>query len=178
MSVSPYVDLGRVVKTHGLKGEVSVAIAADLPFALSEGLDVWLVPPPATVRSGTIENVRPGPKGPLVKISGVDSVDSAAALCGAHVLAKRADIPAEKLVEAEPEFSAQGMTVRDSEHGLLGEVVDTIITGANDVWVIEGPFGEVLIPVIDDVVLDIDEHDSLILVKLLPGLLPPDVERT
>ena len=38
------------------------------------------------------------------------------------------------------------MTVRDEEHGVLGKVVETIITGANDVWVIEGPVGQVLLP--------------------------------
>jgi len=50
-----------------------VAVAADLPFDLPEGLAVWFVPPPATIRGGFIKGVRQGPKGPLVKISGVDS---------------------------------------------------------------------------------------------------------
>jgi 16S rRNA processing protein RimM len=176
MSASPYVPLGRVVKTHGLKGEVSVAVAADLPFDLPEGLDVWFVPPPATVRAGRIEGVRPGPKGPLVKISGVDTIDAAYALCGAEMLAKRADIPDEWFEGAEEEFVADGMTVRDEEHGLLGEVVETIITGANDVWVVEGPFGQILLPVIDDVVLEIDEETDEILVKVLPGLMPGEGE--
>jgi 16S rRNA processing protein RimM len=172
MSASPYVPLGRVVKTHGLKGEVSVAVAADLPFDLPEGVDVWFVPPPANVRAGRIESVRPGPKGPLVKVSGVDNVDAAYALCGAEMLAKRADIPDEWFEDVEEPFIANGMTVRDEAHGLLGEVVETIETGANDVWVLEGPFGQILLPVIDDVVLEIDEDAGEILVYVLPGLMP------
>ena len=122
-----------------------MAVAADLPFDLPEGLDVWFVPPPTTVRAGRIEGVRPGPKGPLVKISGVDTIDAAHALCGTQMLAQRADIPDEWFEGAEEEFDADGMTVRDEEHGLLGEVVETIVTGANDVWVVEGPFGQVLL---------------------------------
>jgi 16S rRNA processing protein RimM len=174
MTLSPYVGLGRVVKTHGLKGEVSVAVAADLPFELPEGLDVWFVPPPASTRSGHIDGVRPGPKGPLVKISGVDTVEDAFALCGTEMLAKRADIPEEWFEDAEEVFSADGMTVTDVERGLLGEVVETIVTGANDVWVVEGPLGQVLLPVIDDVVISIDEGAGRIVVKALPGLLPED----
>jgi 16S rRNA processing protein RimM len=176
MSASPYVPLGRVVKTHGLKGEVSVAVAADLPFDLPEGLDVWFVPPPATVRAGRIQGVRPGPKGPLVKVSGVDTVEAAYAICGTEMLAKRADIPDEWYDGAEEELVADGMTVRDEAHGLLGEVVETIVTGANDVWVVSGPFGEVLLPVIDDVVLDVDEDAGVIFVKVLPGLMPGEGE--
>lgn len=153
-----------------------MAVAADLPFALPEGLDVWFVPPPTSVRAGHIESVRPGPKGPLVKISGVDSPEAAYALCGTQMLAKREDIPVEWLEDAEPEFDAEGMTVRDDEHGVLGEVVETIVTGANDVWVVEGPFGQVLLPVIDDVVLDIDEDAGEILVYVLPGLMPGEGE--
>ena len=169
---SPYVGLGRVVKTHGLKGEVSVAVAADLPFELPEGVDVWFVPPPASVRSGRIESVRPGPKGPLVKVSGVDTVEAASALCGTEMLAKRDDIPEEWFAETEEPFSADGMTVTDVTRGLLGKVVETIVTGANDVWVVEGPLGQVLLPVIDDVVISIDDAAGLIVVKALDGLLP------
>lgn len=175
MTASPYVDLGRVVKTHGLKGEVSVAVAADLPFDMPEGLDVWFVPPPASVRTGRIESVRPGPKGPLVKISGIDTIDAAHAICGTQVLARRSDIPEEWFDEAD-EFDADGMTVRDEAHGTLGEIIDTIITGANDVWVVEGPYGEILIPVIDDVVVAIDEAEGIIDVHLLDGLMPETAE--
>jgi 16S rRNA processing protein RimM len=178
MTPTPYVGLGRVVKTHGLKGEVSVAVATDLPFELPEGLDVWFVPPPASARSGRIQSVRPGPKGPLVKISGVDDIDSAYALCGTEMLAKRADIPEEWFEAAEEEFSADGMIVTDVVRGLLGEVVETILTGANDVWVVHGPLGEVLLPVIDDVVLEIDEEAGTISVRALDGLLPEEGERS
>jgi 16S rRNA processing protein RimM len=92
------------------------------------------------------------------------------------MLAKRADIPDEWFEGAEEEFVADGMTVRDEEHGLLGEVVETIITGANDVWVVEGPLGQVLLPVIDDVVISIDEETGQIVVKALDGLLPGEGE--
>jgi 16S rRNA processing protein RimM len=50
-------------------------------------------------------------------------------------------------------------------------VTDVIVTGANDVWVVEGRFGQVLVPDIDDVVGEIDEEAGTVSVTLLPGLI-------
>lgn len=174
MTPSPFVPLARVVKTHGLKGEVSVAPATDLPFVLPEGLEVWFVPPPAGVRTGRIESVRPGPKGPLVKIIGVDGISAAEHLCGREMLARADDIPVTWTLPEEEEFDPVGMSVVDVTRGAIGEITEVIITGANDVWVVHGHLGEVLLPVIDDVVLDIDEDSGVIEVRLLLGLLPDD----
>ena len=66
------------------------------------------------------------------------------------------------------------MSVVDEARGVLGEIVEVIVTGANDVWVVDGPFGEVLLPVIDDVVLDVDEEARTAQVRLLAG---PDARR-
>jgi 16S rRNA processing protein RimM len=50
--------------------------------------------------------------------------------------------------------------------------VDVIETGANDVWVVQGTrFGEVLLPVTDEVVLDVDDASGTAHVRLLPGLI-------
>jgi len=176
MTPGPFVPLGRVVKTHGLKGEVSVAPAKDLPFVFPYGLQVWFVPPPKKARGGRIESIRRGPKGPLVKVSGINDVDQAATLIGTDILACEDELPDSWFVEIEEEFSADGMRVTDEKRGLLGEVVETIITGANDVWVVHGPYGEVLLPVIDDVVMNIDEDAGEIAVRLLPGLMPGEGE--
>jgi 16S rRNA processing protein RimM len=52
-------------------------------------------------------------------------------------------------------------------------VAEVIVTGANDVWVVRGGrWGEVLVPIIDEVVHDIDESSGTASVRLLPGLLP------
>ncbi len=176
MVLSPFVPLARVVKAHGLKGEVSVTPAADLPFVLPTSLEVWIVPPPAGVRSGRIEGIRRGPKGPLVKISGVNDIGVAQRLVGAELLARASDLPPEWLEPVVEEPDAVGYAVVDELRGPLGEIVEIIVTGANDVWVIEGPFGEVLIPVIDDVVLEVDDDLECVRIRLLDGLLPEDDE--
>ena len=172
MGSETFVPLARVVKTHGIKGEVSVAPATDLPFAPPIGLEVWFVPPPASVRTGRIESVRPGPKGPLVKVSSVNDLTTSHTLLGCSLMVREGDLPAgwDDVIE---EFSADGMRVEDVVRGYLGEVVETlVIPGANEVWVIEGPLGEVMLPVIDQVVLDIDEDAGVVTVRAIEGLLP------
>ena len=57
-------------------------------------------------------------------------------------------------------------------HEQLGEVADIIETGANDVYIVNGPRGEILIPAIKDVLKRIDPHAGRMLVQPLPGMLP------
>jgi len=69
-------------------------------------------------------------------------------------------------------FQVNGLQVETDEGVYLGEVVDVLqAPGANDVFIIHGPDGEVLLPVIKDVVLDLNFETGHILVHLLPGLL-------
>jgi len=169
MDPAAFVPLGRIVKTHGLQGEVSVAETGRLPLERAVGLTVWLVPPPAGVRSATVTAVRPGPKGPLVKLSGVDDPDTAATLRGANLSARAGDLPDDAL-EEEPD--PVGLAVRDADRGDLGTVEDVIVTGANDVWVVRGGrFGEVLIPVIEQCIASVDWDAMTADVRLLPGLI-------
>lgn len=170
--MEPFVPLGRVVKTHGLKGEVSVAPSTDLPFLLPEGLAVWFVPPVPGIGPTSVEGVRPGPKGPLVKLADVHDISTASLLVGATMVTRAEDDP---LTREEPGLDPIGLLVVDESRGELGTIEDVIVTGANDVWVVHGGrFGEVLIPVIEDVVLDVDEDERVARVRLLPGLIEED----
>ncbi len=148
-----------------------MASATGLPFVIHEGLHVWLTPPPPGVRDGVIQSVRSGPKGPLVKISGIDDIDSASRTRGCALVARPADLP--ELEDIEVADDPVGLELHTDTGEFLGMVVEVIETGANDVWIVQGgDFGQVLLPVIDDVVLQIDEEARTALVHLLPGLVP------
>lgn len=166
MEATEFGPLGRVAKTHGLNGEVSVIMTVDLPVERLPGIEVWFVPPPAAFRTARITSVRPGPKGPLFAFDAVRDLTAASALRGVTVLAKIADLP-----EVEEEEDPVGLEVVDGERGSIGHVTEVIVTGANDVWVVDGPLGEVLIPVIDDVIRDVDLEAGVVRVSLLPGLI-------
>jgi 16S rRNA processing protein RimM len=166
MDAAAFVEIGRVSKTHGLNGEVSVIVAGHLAPGSLLGLEVWFVPPTPGIRCTRITKVRPGPKGPLFSFEDVRDVAVADSLRGCTVLAEAVSVPS-----PEDEFDPIGFSVVDARRGSLGTVTDVIVTGANDVWVVEGPFGEVLLPVIGDVVKEIDEDARAVRVVLLPGLL-------
>ena len=131
--------------------------ADDVPFPFSEGMGVWFVPPPLEgPRLGSIQQIRVTPKGQVVHISGFDSAQTARDLVGKTVSVRSADAP-EGWDDEEP--TLVGMLVVDEARGELGTIEEVIVTGANDVWVVVGDhYGEVLVPVIDDVVISFDEE--------------------
>jgi 16S rRNA processing protein RimM len=84
-------------------------------------------------------------------------------------------IPVEEAVPLEKGeyyfFQLVGVRVETEGGEWLGQIVDVIETGANDVYVVHGPRGEVLLPAIDDVILDLDLESKQMVVHLIPGLL-------
>ena len=82
---------------------------------------------------------------------------------------------AEALPLEEGEFylyQLAGLAVYTDGGEYLGEILEIIETKANNVFVVNGPAGELLLPDIDDVVLDIDLANGRITVQLLDGLRP------
>ena len=59
-----------------------------------------------------------------------------------------------------------------TSHEILGNVTDIIETGANDVYVVRGERGEILVPAIKEVVKQIDPAVGRMLIEPLPGMLP------
>jgi 16S rRNA processing protein RimM len=64
------------------------------------------------------------------------------------------------------------MNVADSSRGELGIIEDIFTTPAHDILVVEGPFGEVLIPAVNDFITEINYPEKRILVDLPEGLVP------
>lgn len=171
MGGSPYVPVGKVVKVHGSDGELAVGSDEDLRGILTPGVTVWFIPPPDHPRSARVAGVRGGPKGPIIRVSGIDTADMARPLVGTTILVREDAIDAaSSVIDADP----VGIRVTDEDGRDLGVVTRLIVTGANDVWVLDGPLGEVLLPVIDDVVLACDHDAGTALVRLLPGLIDED----
>ena len=64
-----------------------------------------------------------------------------------------------------------GLDVWTSDGKRLGQVVGILPTGSNDVYVVRGKEGEVLIPAIEDVVKSVELETGRITVELIEGLL-------
>lgn len=166
--------VARIVRTHGLKGEVAAVAADGLPFILAPGLEVFPVPPVRGVRSLRVSAVRETAKGHLVSFADIDRIEAAQALVGTTLLVPPGFAP-EPDPEEDDSLRAEliGVTVVDERAGEIGAVVEIIVTGANDVLVVEGDLGEVLVPFVDEMILGWgDDERSILHVDLVDGLIP------
>jgi 16S rRNA processing protein RimM len=168
-----YLLVGRVLRPHGVGGELRVEIITDHPERLSEHACFYLArsDSPAAAHRYPVEKVRIHRDVALVKLGGCDDRNSAEELRGLLV-----QIPVEDAVPLEQGeyylYQLIGVRVETEDGEALGRVADVIETGANDVYVVRGPRGEVLLPAIEDVVVELDLESKRMVVHLLPGLLP------
>ena len=166
-----FVLIGRVIKPHGVRGDVLVEAFTAVPERFIQLKTVYM-----SKKEGQtpilIDVVSAHLKGPrvLLKFAGYSSRDDADALRGQLL-----QVPFEETIPLDEGeffiFELPGMTVKTDEGELLGTVSDVIQTGANDVFVVNGERGEVLIPDTEEVVLKIDRETREITVHIIPGLL-------
>ena len=167
-----YIIVGRVRRPHGIRGEVRVEILTDYPERLVQHDYLYLAhaQSPDEVERYPLEAVRPHKGILLIKLGGVDDRDAAEELRGTLV-----QVPFEEAVPLEEgeyyHFQLIGMDVEMETGEWLGRVAEVIETGAHDVYVIRGPRGEVLLPAIEDVILELNTKTRKMVVRPLPGLL-------
>jgi len=169
--------VARVLRPHGIRGALRVLALTRFPERLATlerayfGLDPEK---PATFQQRQIESIQ-HEKGDnwLMWLTGVTTREDADRLRDRYMLVSLAEaVPLEE--DEVYLFQVFGLTVVTAEGQVLGRVADVIETGANDVYVVQGgPFGEVLIPAIAGVVLNIDVAAGQMRVNLPPGLLDP-----
>ena len=105
----------------------------------------------------------------LVKFQGINTREDAERLAGVELEVPIEDVP--PLPDGSYyHFQILDMEVWTTTGELLGVVEDILITGGNDVYVVRSGGGEVLVPAIEDVVLDVDVDEGKITVDLPEGL--------
>ncbi len=164
-----FLAVGQVMKPHGVRGEVSVEILTDFPgrFALLERVYLNEDDP----RSVPLEGVRFHKGRALLKLGGYDDRTAVEILRGEMVL-----VPIDEAMPLEPGEYYQddliGLEVWTVEDEYLGDVVEVLETGANDVFIVDGGDpGEVLLPAIEQVVQWIDLEENRMVVELMEGLI-------
>jgi 16S rRNA processing protein RimM len=178
-----FCKVGRIAKSHGKNGEVLVQVCAETFFDELLEREIWIVPPTLDTRVGKIEGVRPLGDDLLIKFSQVTDLGQAREISGRAVYVEATGLSNEALAAfqggerdtEDPRARVLGYAVTSAEWGELGTIVEVIETGANDVWVMHGDaYGEVLLPVIEDCVLEIDDEKRSARVYVLPGLIDCD----
>ncbi|MDY6875151.1 MAG: ribosome maturation factor RimM [Chloroflexota bacterium] len=167
-----YLAVGRVLRPHGVRGELRVGILTDYPERLGQHTCFYLASPDSAemARCYPVEKLRRHKKILLLKLEGCDDRNAAEELGGQLV-----QIPIEEAVPLEEGeyyyFQLIGVRVETESGESLGRVVEVLETGANDVYIVRGPRGEVLLPAVEDVVLKLDLEARQMVVHLLPGML-------
>lgn len=160
-----YVAIGRIVRAHSVHGELAVESLAP-PSSLTAGTQV-------TISGVEYEITQSLPDGRFVrmKLAGVETREQAQALRGGYLQVREDDLAT--LPEGEYyRFQLIGLAVRSVAGPELGRVTDVLSAPENDIYVVSGPSGEVLIPAVDDVVQEIDLASGVITIEIIPGLLP------
>ncbi|GEM_PF-23882 len=167
-----FVAVGVVLTSFGLKGDLKVEPLTAFAQRFDPGAQLWLAG-----EERTVEHSRWQRGIVFVKLRGIDTPEAVAPLRGYALEVPQAERAA---LSADEYFQSDiiGLRVLTSGGEELGRVREFLPTGANDVLVVEGPRGEVLVPMIEDVVQAIDLHAGTITIEPIEGLLPePRVPR-
>lgn len=165
-----YFEIGQIVNTFGVKGQVKVKPFTD-DIEQFERLKTILVVKNKETIEMKIKEAKFHKNMILLKLEGVDDMNTAEKLKGSYLKIHRKD--AHQLEEGEY-FIADiiGSDVYTDTGDYLGKVDDIYNSGAQDIYVVKGELGkQILLPSIKEVILDIDVENQKVTVHLLKGLI-------
>lgn len=163
-----YLEIGQIVSTHGIKGELRVNPWCDSPEFMKKFKTLYFD------SNGTmpvkVTACRPHGNVVILKIEGTDTVEAAQKLRNKILFMSRADAKLKK-----GDWFIQdliGCTVYDADDSAIvyGTLTDVAQTGANDIWYIEKDGKEYIIPAIKDVVIKVDVENESVFIKPLRGI--------
>ncbi len=164
-----FLIIGRIVKPHGIKGEVSVNVMTEFPERFDTMQQVFLGDE-HSARETNIASMRWSNGKALVRFEGYIDRTAVEALRGLYL-----KVPIEDAVTLEDgayyHFQLENLKVITDVGEHLGYLAQVLETGANDVYVVKTDSGEILLPATREVILSVDLDSETMTVHLLPGLL-------
>lgn len=166
-------NVGKIVNTHGIRGEVKVLLQTDFPEErFHPGSELLLTHPERPNQLAVkVQAVRPHKHMLLVQFEGYTTMNDAEQLKGWQI-----KVGEEYLLDLEEDeyyyHEIIGCSVLTDEGETLGKVTEILSPGANDVWVVQRPQGKpVYIPYIHDVVLDVNVDEKTVRIHPMEGLI-------
>ena len=161
-----FLEAGKIVTTHGIRGEVKIMPYTDSPELLAEFDRLFIGKEHTEV---IIERSRVFKNTVIAKIEGIDTPEAAEKLRNKVLYMHRDDLE----LDDDTYFIQDliGIEVRDADTDkVYGKIIDVMQTGANDVYVIKGDDREYLVPAIADVVVSTDIDGNIMTIRPLDGL--------
>lgn len=164
------LEVGKVINTHGLRGEMKVQTWTDTPDVFAD-LDRIYV----SSRTGdielTVKQVKYQKNNIIVKFAEINTIEEAESFKNCILCADRSalgELPEGVYYIAD----LIGLQVQTEDGTILGTISDILQTGANDVYEVARPGGKpLLLPAVPDVVRRTDLAAGTVTVRLLEGLL-------
>lgn len=169
-----YLLLGEVLRPHGVRGELRIRLLTDYPERIARLKTVFLAESPeaTTVKPYQVAGMRMNKGFGLLRLHEINDRDQGDRLRGLFVL-----VDIENAVPLEEGefylYQLIGLNVVTDMGASLGTLVEVLETGANDVYIVDSPtYGEILIPVTPETIVQTDVQSGVLIVKLPEGLLP------
>ena len=164
------IEIGRIVRSHGLEGRVKVLSYLETPEVLHDLSELFVGRRVSEARPLTLAAVQVAKDSFILKLEGIADRDAAEGLRGSSVW-----IPAEKMRKLpDGEYYWRdiiGLQVVTEENEILGRIEAVFPTGSNDVYVCRAGGREILLPAIGDVIRSVDREQGVMVVRLMKGLL-------
>jgi 16S rRNA processing protein RimM len=164
------ITIGKVLKPHGVRGELKIEPLTDHAGRFTGLRRVFLTDRSGAPRECAVKAVRYAGTTPLLQLAACDTPEKARELVGRLV-----QVPEEEAVPL-PEgqyywFELIGMEVESESGECLGRIVDIFPTGSNDVYVMRAGKREIYLPATKEVIRQVDRNTKRMVIHVLDGLL-------
>ncbi len=165
--------VGRVVKAHGVTGELVVEVRTDDPDSrFAVGSTLRGKPRHGAAREYTVESVRDHGGRLLVRLAGIDDRDAADAMRGVVFVIDSAELPPTDDPDEFYDHQLEGLAVRTVDGRDVGTVTEVLHTAAGELLAIRrDDGGESLVPFVTAIVTSVSLADRLIEIDPPEGLL-------
>jgi 16S rRNA processing protein RimM len=162
-----FLAVARIRRPFGVRGEVLLELLTDLPRQLLQAKTLFLGGDHLPKR---VASIRRHGRDFLLRMEGMADRDAVEPLRGI-LLYLRTDEQQPLPPGVYYLHQIEGLEVITDAGDILGRVKEIIKTGANDVYVVQGDGGEVLLPAIPQVILEVRLNERRMVVHLLEGLI-------
>lgn len=164
------LEIGQIVNTFGIKGEVKVKPFTD-DIKRFDKLKKINIEQKNSKKEYEIENIKYHKDMVILKLKGIDQIEQAELLRNSYLKIDRNE---EEPLEENTYYIVDllGLSVYTEEGILLGILDDIYNTGSNDIYVVKDSLGkQTLLPAIQDFIKEIDIENQKIIVHVMKGLL-------
>ena len=163
------IPLGEILKPHGIKGELKILFYNEESKSLQKDQKVFLESPQKNIIEYKIEKIFYSFRKNRIKFFDINTIDEADDLRGYIVNIDRSDLP--EINDSEYYLSdLVGYSLIDKSNKNYGKVIEVLALPANSVLNVSKDDKEYLIPLIDDVVLEVNQNKEEIIIDPIEGL--------